>query len=76
MAVDPVRGAQEFWEMSQMKAETKILIYKLVVGAKIDVLSLQRKIKDLGDKCAPLYMESEEIENFKRHENSLSGYRN
>ena len=66
MAVYPVRGVQEFWEMSQMEAENKILIYKLVVGVKIAVLSLQRKIKDLGDKCAPLYMESEEIENFKR----------
>ena len=45
MAVDPVRGVRECSEMSQMKAETKIPIYKLVLVAKIYVLTLQKKIK-------------------------------
>ena len=45
MAVDPVRGVRECYEMSQMRAETKILIYNLVSVAKIYVLSLQNKLK-------------------------------
>ena len=58
MAVDPVRGVWECLEMSQMKAETKILIYKLVLVAKIYALSLQKKLKNLGgQKCPPPGME-------------------
>ena len=53
MAVDPVRGVRECSEMSQMKAETKILIYKLVLVAKIYVLNLQKKLKTCEDKIAP-----------------------
>ena len=53
MAVDPVKGVRECSEMSQMKAETKILIYKLVLVAKNYVLSLQKKLKTWEDKSAP-----------------------
>ena len=38
--------------MSQMKAKTKILIYKLVLVAKMYVLSLQKKLKNREDKSA------------------------
>ena len=51
-AVDPVRGVREFSEMSQMKAETKKIIYKLVLVAKIYVLSLQKMIKTWENKSA------------------------
>ena len=37
-----------------MKAETKILIYKLVLVVKIYVLSLQKELKFWEDKSAPL----------------------
>ena len=50
MAIDPVRGVIECWEMSHIKAETKILIYKLVLFAKIYVLSLHKKLKTWEDK--------------------------
>ena len=52
MAVDPARGIQECSEVSQMKAETEILIYKLVLVVKIYVLSLQMKIETWKDKKA------------------------
>ena len=35
-----------------MKAETKILIYKLVLVVKIYVLGLQKNLKTWGDKSA------------------------
>ena len=54
MAVDPVRVVGERSEMSQMKEETKVLIYKLVSVAKICVLSLQKKLINSEDKSAPL----------------------
>ena len=54
MALDPDRGVRECSEMSQMKAETKILIYKLVLVVKKYSLSLQKKLKTWGDKSAPL----------------------
>ena len=53
MAVDPVRGVRECSEMSQMNAETKILIYGLVLVAKIYVLSLQKKLKTWEVEVSP-----------------------
>ena len=50
MSVDPVRGVQEYSEMSQKKAESKILIYKLVSVAKVYILNLQKKLETWGDK--------------------------
>ena len=56
MAVDPVRAVQECSKMTQMKAKTKIQIYKLVLVAKIYVLSLQKKLNNREDKsAAPRY---------------------
>ena len=47
MAIDPVRGVRKCSEKSQMKAETEILIYKLVLVAKTYVLRDDSVIADL-----------------------------
>ena len=54
MAVGPSSRVRKYPEVSQMEAETEMLIYKLVSYAKMFVLSLQKKIKTWGDKYAPL----------------------
>ena len=39
MAVEPVKGVPECPNMSQMEAETKILIYKMALGVKMFVIN-------------------------------------
>ena len=54
MTEGPINGVLEYPEVSQIEAGTKILIYILVLGAKISVLSPQRKLKTWGHKCPPV----------------------
>ena len=37
--------------VAQIEAGPKVLIYKLILDAKISVLSIENKLKTLGNKC-------------------------